>query len=83
MPFEYTIKNKVNNTIFFDYNGDKLTYSIFGGTDPMPDWLVLNSNNNSFTGTPQDNSPVGKVTFYVKADDGRGGTVNQTMTIDI
>jgi hypothetical protein len=61
--------------------GDTLTYSAqLSGGGALPAWLSFNSATRTFSGTPAD-ADVGTVTVEVTADDGNGGTVNDTFNI--
>ncbi|HWV14449.1 MAG TPA: putative Ig domain-containing protein [Cellvibrio sp.] len=61
--------------------GDTLTYSVtLSGGGALPSWLSFNAATRTFSGTPT-NSDVGTISVRVTANDGNGGTVNDTFDI--
>lgn len=57
-------------SLFFDANGDVLTYSVtLADGSPIPAWLTFNNNTRVLSGTPGKND-VGDLTIKVTANDG-------------
>jgi Ca2+-binding RTX toxin-like protein len=61
--------------------GDTLTYSAtLAGGGALPGWLSFNAGTRTFSGTPA-NGDVGTISMKVTADDGNGGTVDDTFDL--
>ncbi|RYF78847.1 MAG: tandem-95 repeat protein, partial [Comamonadaceae bacterium] len=63
-----------------DVDGDALSYAL--NTGPVNGSVTLNPNSGQFTYTPNANFH-GTDSFIVTVSDGRGGTVNSTITIGV
>jgi len=73
-PYAYT-------AIADDPDGDPLTF----GAPSIPDWLALTDNGDgsaTLAGTPDEND-VGQHDVALEVSDGRGGTDQQTFTVDV
>ena len=71
-----------------DSDNDPLTYTAkLANGDPLPDWLVLltdNSGSPSFRATPASvDITISPLSVTVTADDGRGGAVSYTFDINV
>ncbi len=66
---------------FTDEDGDTLTYTatLADGTE-LPQWLSF--DGTTFTGTPRQND-VGAIELKVTANDGNGGTVDDTFELTV
>jgi len=65
-----------------DSHGDAMTYQIVGSATGAHGTLSLNPATGTFTYTASDNA-TGTDTFTVRADNGHGGTADQTVTIHL
>jgi len=60
--------------------GDTLTYTATVGGGALPAWLTFDANTRTFSGTPLSTN-VGTISVQVTANDGHGGTINDTFDI--
>ncbi len=68
---------------FNDLDADTLTYTAtLANGDPLPAWLSFNAGTRTLSGVP-DNGDVGTISIRVTANDGNGGTVNDTFDLVI
>ena len=66
---------------FMDADGDTLDYTATQGDGTaLPTWLTFTEATRTFSGTPQSGN-AGTLTVRVTADDGNGGTVQDTFTL--
>ncbi len=66
---------------FTDADGDTLDYTATQGDGTaLPTWLTFTEATRTFSGTPQSGN-AGTLTVRVTADDGNGGTVQDTFTL--
>lgn len=78
-PFSYTFAS----SSFSDADGDTLTYSAtLSGGSSLPSWLSFNSATRTFSGTP-NTSASGTYSIVVTANDGLGGQVSDTFTLNV
>jgi Ca2+-binding RTX toxin-like protein len=70
------------SNVFADVDaGATLTYSAtLGSGAALPAWLTFTPGTRTFSGTP-NNADVGMITVKVTANDGQGGTVDDTFTL--
>ncbi|WP_039913182.1 putative Ig domain-containing protein, partial [Cellvibrio mixtus] len=77
--FSYTF---AANT-FNDQDGDTLTYSAtLANGNPLPPWLSFNAGTRTFSGVPDDGD-VGTISIKVTANDGKGGSIDDTFDLTI
>ncbi|QEY14522.1 tandem-95 repeat protein [Cellvibrio sp. KY-GH-1] len=75
--FSYTF---AANT-FSDQDGDTLTYTAtLSNGNPLPPWLSFNAATRTFSGVPDDGD-VGTISVKVTANDGNGGTIDDTFDL--
>ena len=68
---------------FSDADNDTLTYTATQGDGTaLPSWLTFAAATRTFSGTPAA-TDVGTLTVKVTADDGNGGTVDDTFDISV
>ena len=68
---------------FTDADGDTLDYTATRGDGTaLPTWLTFTEATRTFSGTPQSGD-VATLTVRVTADDGNGGTVQDTFTLTV
>lgn len=78
-PFSYVVPA----TSFSDSDNDTLSYSAnLADGSALPSWLTFDPATRAFTGTPSF-SDAGALNVVVTANDGKGGTVSDTFTLDI
>lgn len=78
-PFSYVVPA----TSFSDSDNDTLSYSAnLADGSALPSWLTFDPATRAFTGTPGF-SDAGALDVVVIANDGKGGTVSDTFTLDI
>lgn len=66
------------SSLFSDQDDDTLTYTLLDA----PTWLQLDAISGVLSGQP-GNAQVGDYTITVQASDGRGGTANQRLHIEV
>ena len=64
---------------FSDVDGDSLSFS----ADGLPDWASIDAETGEITGTPPNDTTDGSFEVTVTADDGNGGTVTDTFTLNV
>ena len=70
-------------TTFSDADNDSLTYTATQDDGSMlPSWLGFTGTTRTFSGTPRPNH-MGTFSVRVTADDGNGGTVNDSFDIEV
>ncbi|MCE4073651.1 MULTISPECIES: cadherin-like domain-containing protein, partial [Pseudomonas] len=65
-----------------DVDGDTLTYTIKAGSAPTHGSVTLNAATGDYTYTPSKDYN-GSDSFTVVVSDGKGGTVNSVVTINV
>ncbi len=79
LEFGYTFPDST----FSDADEDTLTYSAaVNDNGSLPSWLTFNNTARTFSGTPSAED-VGTLSVKVTADDGGGGSVNDTFNITV
>jgi len=68
---------------FNDVDGNTLTYTAtLSNGNPLPPWLNFNAGTRTFSGVPDDGD-IGTISIKVTANDGFGGTVDDTFDLTI
>ncbi|WP_193747495.1 putative Ig domain-containing protein, partial [Cellvibrio sp. OA-2007] len=68
---------------FNDVDGDTLSYTAtLANGNPLPAWLFFNAGTRTFSGVPDDGD-IGTISIKVTANDGQGGTAEDTFDLTI